>query len=62
MKTSVKLKYFLLALLSALSISMIGVAIGLSSWPIGIAAILAVIVLMGVGFSQKAKDRRLGRL
>ncbi|TDQ42271.1 DUF5325 family protein [Aureibacillus halotolerans] len=58
----IKWKYLLLAVLCAFFISLIGVAIGLKSWLLGIIATLCIVACMGVGFSQKAKDRIAGKI
>ncbi|MDM5316692.1 DUF5325 family protein [Fictibacillus sp. b24] len=49
--------FFIIALLTALAISGIGIAIGEKSWLIFFISIVSVFLLMGYGFSLKKKQR-----
>ncbi|MBY6036244.1 YlaF family protein [Fictibacillus nanhaiensis] len=52
-----KLVFLLIAILTALAISAIGVAISEKSWSLFIISIISVFILMGYGFSLKKKQR-----
>lgn len=58
----VKWFFLVLAILSAASIAGIGVAIAAESIEGIVGCILALIIIMGVGFSRKAKLRGKGEL